>query len=700
MTTNGACRPLLAFFLLVAGVPASADQRVLFFSDFASITPGYRAMENGIADVLGDKFQHFYPEFLNSRELSNDEIRMAAIVDLYAEKYASTGIDIIVSYGPQSDLIARRVRDHFDDARILRIMLSQPTYDLGPQDAELSLEADLFQIYSSIFAMSDPNTILFTGETTGQSWRQGEVDLFWDAVEAYGFDGELVDMLNVPLSEVERRASTLPKDAIVVSLLWFSDSEGRPLYPYQAIDRLIASASAPVFTLLSEHVARGTPGGLVVSREMMGMGIGRALLDMENNTQPPRTMPVMRHVYNWTALQKWGLTPSSFPSDAVVLNTPPLIWNTYRRQLIATIIIGVLLLNALGLSLLLARQRARSKKVLERSLDQLDVARKAAKIGFYRRTYGVDEMFCDERFRELFGLPLDGPVTVDEANSRIHADDLPTVIEETRRCRDPAYDYTEYEAEFRIDRGPMLPPRWVHARGEVHFKDDAAETFTGAVYDVTDYREAAKTRDILIQELNHRVKNTLSVVQGLAFQTFHGADDIERAFDTFHARLAGLSAAHDLLAAASWEEADIQEVVRQTLRGAENISISGPAVRLPPKLALSISMALHELQTNAIKYGALSKPAGRVELSWSKTRKDGVKTLHLSWNEIGGPPAREPKTQGFGMVLVSKIVPKDNAGTADLAFTKTGFRYDLTVPILVEENIVRPKTKRRVRVPS
>lgn len=691
MTTSGASRLLVVFLLILSGTSASAEQRVLFLSDFASITPGYRAMENGIADILGDDFRFFHSEFLNDRDLTADEARMTSIVDLYAQKYEATGIDVIVSYGPQSDILAGQIRDRLTNARILRILLASPTYDLLPQDVEISVEADLHRIFEEIFTLSEPDTILFTGETTGQPWRDGETAVFREALEAYGFDGELIDMLNQPLSEVEQRASALSENAIVVSLLWFSDGEGRPLYPYQAIDRLIESASAPVFTILSEHVGRGAPGGLVVSREMMGRGIGQALLDMEQDVQPMATMPAMRHVYNWDALQKWGLTPATFPEDAIVLNTPPPLWYTHRRQLIASGILVVLLLNALVLALLLARQRALSKRKLETYVEQLNVARKAAQIGFFRRTYGVDEMYCDERFRELFGLPLTGPVSVDEANGKVHADDVATMLEDTRRCRDPAYPSNEYEGEFRIDCGPMSPPRWVHARGEVHFEDGTAKTFTGAVYDVTDYREAVKTRDVLIEELNHRVKNTLSVVQGLAFQTFQGADNIEHACESFYARLTGLSTAHDLLAAASWEAAEIHDVAEKTLSGSRNIFMSGPHVQLPPKLSLSISMALHELHTNAIKYGSLSQGVGHVDLEWSTTEHRGSKTLHLTWTETGGPHTKEPSTQGFGLVLVSKIVPKDNGGEAKLVFRETGVRYELTVPIKPEKNLVGPK---------
>lgn len=690
MSIGGACRLLLTCVLLLSGATASAEQRVLFLSDFASITPGYRVMEDGIAEVLGDDFQYFYPEFLNDRDLSGDEAEITAIVDLYTKKYASTGIDVIASYGPHSEIIAQRTRDRLGDAKILRIGLSPATFDPEPQDVDLIFDADLVRIFREILGLSNPSVILFTGEMKRQPWRQREVDAFRAALVAYDFEGDLVDMINEPLIEVEQRVSTLPDGAIVVSLLWFSDGLGAPVHSYKAIDRLIASASAPVFTPLSEHVPRGATGGLVVSRELMGNGIGRALLDIENGVTSTGSMPAMRYVYNWAALEKWGLTPTNVPGDAIILNTPPQLWDTYRRQLITAGILMFLLLNALVLALLLAHQKARSKKELEQYLDELEVARKAAKIGLFRRTYGIDEMFCDERFRELFELPHHGPVTVDEANGQIHADDISTLLAETARCRDPSNDSNEYEGEFRIDRGPTLPPRWIHAQGQVHFNGDTAETFTGAVYDITEYRSAQKTRDVLIQELNHRVKNTLSVVQGLAFQTFQGAEDIERASNTFFARLAGLAAAHDLLAAARWENAEIHEIVQQTFQGAEGIRIAGPSVQLPPKLALSIAMGLHELHTNAIKYGALSKVRGIVDLEWNTSQQNGGTQLHLSWRETGGPPAKEPETLGFGMILVSKIVPKDNGGEATADFTDAGFQYHLTVPIRFEKPIAHP----------
>jgi PAS domain S-box-containing protein len=190
--------------------------------------------------------------------------------------------------------------------------------------------------------------------------------------------------------------------------------------------------------------------------------------------------------------------------------------------------------------------------------------------------------------------------------------------------------------------------------------------------DITERRRAEARQRLLVNELNHRVKNTLALVQGLALQSFKDDRAMPEARDAFQHRLAALAAAHDLLTRESWEGATLDELVRETLGvyngGEPRISWSGPPVRLNPKAAVSLVMALHELCTNAAKYGALSRPEGRVTVDWTV---EGDRLVIL-WRERGGPPVTTPTHRGFGFRMIERALAADLSGSARLDFDPAG----------------------------
>jgi two-component sensor histidine kinase len=184
---------------------------------------------------------------------------------------------------------------------------------------------------------------------------------------------------------------------------------------------------------------------------------------------------------------------------------------------------------------------------------------------------------------------------------------------------------------------------------------------------------AEALHDLLINEVNHRVKNTLATVQSLSLQTFHsGADAAARS--KFDARLGSLGRAHDVLSAKKWEGADIWEIVEATMEPfvsttPDRIRLSGPSVAMSARSLLMLSMVLHELATNATKYGALSKAGGRVSIDWALKGGD---TVELFWSEAGGPPVEKPAHAGFGSTLIEKGFAAQIGGTATLRFDPKG----------------------------
>jgi two-component sensor histidine kinase len=201
-------------------------------------------------------------------------------------------------------------------------------------------------------------------------------------------------------------------------------------------------------------------------------------------------------------------------------------------------------------------------------------------------------------------------------------------------------------------------------------------------HDVTGTVHAADRQKLMIDELNHRVKNTLATVQSIAMQTARSHADPRSFAESFQARLLALSHTHDLLTRSHWEGASLRAILEHETEahGSHRISLNGPPVALEPSPALSFGMIFHELATNAAKYGALSVPEGQVLVDWavSDLKKP---VLHLSWRERGGPPAAPPTRRGFGSRLIERNVRHDLSGAVELDYAVAGFSAEFSVPL-------------------
>ncbi len=201
-------------------------------------------------------------------------------------------------------------------------------------------------------------------------------------------------------------------------------------------------------------------------------------------------------------------------------------------------------------------------------------------------------------------------------------------------------------------------------------------------HDVTETVVSAERQKLMIDELNHRVKNTLATVQSIAMQTARFHPDPATFAEGFQARLLALSHTHDLLTRSHWEGAELGEILRHETEahGARHVSANGPRVDLPPAAALSMGMIFHELATNAAKYGALSAPDGRVLVDWSiadQTRR----RLQLVWRETGGPPPAPSGRKGFGSRLIERNVRHDLAGEVELDYAGDGLVATFSIPL-------------------
>ncbi|WP_035701156.1 PAS domain-containing sensor histidine kinase [Bradyrhizobium genomosp. I (2014)] len=204
--------------------------------------------------------------------------------------------------------------------------------------------------------------------------------------------------------------------------------------------------------------------------------------------------------------------------------------------------------------------------------------------------------------------------------------------------------------------------------------------------DITERKQAENRQKTLIDELNHRVKNTLATVQSLAMQTARHSDNLSDFSKRYEKRLLGLARAHDLLSKRHWEDAPLDYLAREILEplsasSGGRVRIEGPSIMLNPRTALNLTMALTELTTNAAKYGALSSETGNLSLSWRLRETAGQTSLDLLWQESDGPAVRAPTRRGFGTRLIERCIERDLSGELDLVFDAKGLCCRIVIPL-------------------
>ena len=235
---------------------------------------------------------------------------------------------------------------------------------------------------------------------------------------------------------------------------------------------------------------------------------------------------------------------------------------------------------------------------------------------------------------------------------------------------------TRYDVRVKSSRGEWL--FWEINSGLTHDEEGNPLGLHVVGHDVTERKRSERQNQVLLGELNHRVKNTLAVVQSLAHQTFRGNGELEKPKVAFEGRLQALAAAHNLLTRQQWEYASMRELVENSIApfcGEDRCTVEGLDFRLKPQAAVSISLAIHELATNAVKYGALSDSKGHVRVNWKREQDH----FWFEWRESEGPPpAGGPKTRGFGTRLIERTLASELGGAVEMKFEKSGLVCRLT----------------------
>lgn len=228
---------------------------------------------------------------------------------------------------------------------------------------------------------------------------------------------------------------------------------------------------------------------------------------------------------------------------------------------------------------------------------------------------------------------------------------------------------------------------WVAVRSSpVRSADGKLLYVVRVVQDITERKAAEERQKLLIDELNHRVKNTLATVQSLAAQTARGAPTPEAFRERFEGRLIALSKAHNQLTEHHWASADLRGLLSASFAPyigtvPERVVLRGGNVMLRPRAVLTLAMSVHELATNAAKYGALSTPGGLIEIAWRPVEEAGRQLLRIDWVEQGGPPVAEPRQRGFGSKLIEGSIAAELGGTAKMIFAPKGLRCEIAIPL-------------------
>ena len=321
--------------------------------------------------------------------------------------------------------------------------------------------------------------------------------------------------------------------------------------------------------------------------------------------------------------------------------------------------------------------------------ERLKFALESGRLGSWELDVETRAYLASDICKANYGRRPDEAFTFADLVASVHPGDrarMTTAIEDAIRHG------AEYDIEYRV-RVPGGETRWVHARGRAAQTTDrgGARRMAGVSLDITERKRAEERQKLLVNELNHRVKNTLVSVQSIASQTLRTTETPEAFRDAFEGRIMALSHTHDLLTEQNWEGASLREIFDFELEAfAARDRIGFDYVRdqqLSPKATVALGMAVHELATNALKYGALSVPGGAVRVVWElepcpkPVGTDEDPCLRLTWTETGGPPVVSPTRHGFGVRLLEKGLAGELSAQVSLAYDSLGLVCTMRLPI-------------------
>lgn len=329
-----------------------------------------------------------------------------------------------------------------------------------------------------------------------------------------------------------------------------------------------------------------------------------------------------------------------------------------------------------------AAERARAETALRRSEALLEGIFESAPVGIGVWDPELRFLRVNRRLAEMNGLAPEAHVGRRPDELLPELDDLGPLYDGWRRILETGQPLVGVEVTGATPAEPERTRHWTEHFFPVRI-DGSVAAIGGIVEDTTASRQAEAQRALLVAELNHRVKNTLAIVQAVARQTFERSDVPHETRQAFDGRLSALAAAHDLLTRENWEKASLRALAADAAvlcgSAGERILFDGPPLVLEPKQAVSVALALHELCTNAMKYGSLSGSGGGVEMTWRLTDETRPR-LALVWREHGGPPVAPPRRRGFGTRMIERVLAQELGGEVAVEFRPQGLVCTVTAP--------------------
>jgi len=427
--------------------------------------------------------------------------------------------------------------------------------------------------------------------------------------------------------------------------IWELDIDALRITPSPALNRLYGFAEDATPTL-SEYQSRYAPGEAERVAAISAAAVARGDLDLEVE---------MKHLWP-DGTEKWLLIRSQLAPGSTLSSG-----------------------RAIGV-VIDVTERRRIEEQLRRSEQRFRLSQQAAGIASLEVDVATGTIQGSEKFWELWGLEQRDKAHVSLFESIVVPEDKDVRSnDETRRSGSAAPN-----VEYRIRRPDNGELRWLSRHMEfIHDAAGKPVTMFGVVQDITEQKEARARQEMLTHELSHRIKNMLAMVSALATQTLRDTT-LEAGKTALIQRLGALGTAHDALLGRNWTDAPMQAVVAAATAHlpSDRVALNGPRFALSPKMALSMALAVNELGTNALKYGALSNETGRVSIDWSVEKSNlGERTLTWTWSETGGPSVVPPTRRGFGSLLIKRVLASDFGGEVDVDYAASGLTVTLRAPL-------------------
>jgi PAS domain S-box-containing protein len=327
----------------------------------------------------------------------------------------------------------------------------------------------------------------------------------------------------------------------------------------------------------------------------------------------------------------------------------------------------------------LAYEDDESADVLRERLRRLEAAVEATGLGLWEWDVRRDILTWNPRNYELFGVPGEQPIAIQDFAGFVHPDDRALVTAAYKGAADKA-DGGTFSAEYRTLIEPDGKARWILTRGRVMKDGDGARMVVGSNLDITDRKTAEERRSLVLRELAHRAKNGILIMMTIVAQTARSATGVKDFEEVLTARLQSMADSQDLVTQAPGQPLPLTDIIDRALMPFDaarfDIEPELRGISVPNEVVVAMALLLHELSTNAVKYGALSQAAGRVRLALSG--QDGGKAV-LNWTEVDGPPVKAGGRRGFGSRLL-EVVLRNNGGMVEADFHPDGFRCKVHFP--------------------